>query len=101
MATGQLSPVLSYLGRVAAGRLSDGELLGRYLEGGDRAALGGLVERHGAMVLGVCRRVLGNGHDAEDAVQAVFLLLLRQWSRSGCRCVPWVRALPTCSTCRR
>src|SRR3954463_13779515 len=58
--------------RVAAGPPADVDLVGRYLQG-DPAALEALVRRHGPAVLGVCRRMLGPGADADDAVQATFL----------------------------
>jgi RNA polymerase sigma factor (sigma-70 family) len=65
------------LSRDGAG-LTDGQLLACFMERRDSAAFEALLRRHGPMVLGVCRRVLGDCHDAEDAFQAVFLVFVRK-----------------------
>jgi RNA polymerase sigma factor (sigma-70 family) len=57
---------------------SDEHLLHDYVAGQDTAAFEAIVRRHGAMVLGVCRRVLHHEQDAEDAFQATFLVLLHK-----------------------
>jgi RNA polymerase sigma factor (sigma-70 family) len=57
---------------------TDGQLLARFVEERDEAALGALVRRLGPAVLGVCRRVIGDAHLAEDAFQATFLVLVRK-----------------------
>jgi RNA polymerase sigma factor (sigma-70 family) len=82
MAEGQVSPVLRFIRAVrpavSAGGDSDGQLLNRFVGSGEEAAFVTLVRRHGPMVLSVCRRVLQNLQDAEDAFQATFLVLARQ-----------------------
>ena len=59
---------------------SDGQLLERFAFGHDAAAFEALVAHHGPMVLSVCRGILKDPHDAEDAFQAAFLILVKKSS---------------------
>ncbi len=74
--------VLRYLRRVAdlpgSADLTDGKLLERFAWHGEEVAFEALVQRHGPMVYGVCRRALIDLHDVEDAFQATFLVLVRK-----------------------
>jgi RNA polymerase sigma factor (sigma-70 family) len=79
----------------AFGALSDEQLLSRFgIERGEAGelAFAVLVERHGPMVLGVCRAVLGDEHEAHDAFQATFLVLARRCCslRVGDSLGPWL-----------
>src|SRR3981081_4105578 len=82
MATDQFGTVLRHRRSAAllhgGAGLTDGELRECFIVRRDEAAFEALVRRHGPMVLGVCRRVLHNTHDAEDAFQATFLVLVRK-----------------------
>src|SRR5687768_3966909 len=79
MAADQLSQVIRYLRGAATrdGGLTDGQLLGDFIDRRDEEALESLVRRHGPMVWGTCRRILPP-QDAEDAFQATFLVLVRK-----------------------
>jgi len=82
MTASPMSEVIQHLRRTAflhdRCALTDGQLLDNYIRRRDEAALAALVQRHGPMVWGVCRRILANNHDAEDAFQATFLVFVRK-----------------------
>jgi DNA-directed RNA polymerase specialized sigma24 family protein len=59
----------------------DAQLLKRFVLDRDESAFEALVRRYGPLVLGLCRRVLRDDHDAEDAFQATFLVLMRKARR--------------------
>ena len=70
----------------------DGALVDRFLVDGNESAFEALVARHGPMVRGVCRRLLVNPHDVDDAFQATFLVLVRKAKqlRDPDRLGPWL-----------
>src|SRR5262245_5721186 len=89
MARTQMSEVLLHIRRTmladSGPSLTDQKLLEDFIHCRDESALAVLVHRHAAMVWGVCRRVLRDYHDAEDAFQATFLVLVRKASSIASR----------------
>src|SRR5262245_47195699 len=75
---GSLVPLRKLLETHTAPELTDGQLLTRYFAQRDESAFAALMKRHGPLVFGVCRHVLGHEHDAEDAFQGTFLVLARK-----------------------
>lgn len=75
--------------------LSDQQLLSRFVAHRDEAAFTGLLHRHAGTVWGVCQRVLHQEQDAEDAFQAVFLVLARNAAsiRKGTAVGSWLYAV--------
>ena len=73
-----LGPIEGLFRRGTVSGLSEGQLLARFLGDRDEVAFEAIVSRHGPMVLGVCRRLLDDPHDVEDAFQATFLVLVRR-----------------------
>jgi RNA polymerase sigma factor (sigma-70 family) len=82
MATTRLSNAIEGLRRSMLARegaaWTDGRLLSAFISHRDEAAFEAIVRRHGPMVMGVCQRVLRDRHDAEDAFQTTFLVLVRK-----------------------
>src|SRR5262249_21171591 len=82
MAKSQIATVFRHIRKIIGlpkgDDLPDGQLLQRFVESRDESAFELLVQRYGSMGLGVCRRILHDPNDADDAFQATFLVLVRR-----------------------
>jgi RNA polymerase sigma factor (sigma-70 family) len=96
MAAKPANPVIRYIRRMAAAAgadlIEDQQLLDRFVTHQDEAAFEALLQRYGPLVWGVCQRILQNRHDADDAFQATFLVLVRKAGSLGRRDLlgPWL-----------
>lgn len=99
MDVGNSGGLLPLVRRLGASEADDDSLLRRF-SAGDEAAFAALVERHGPMVLGVCRRVLRDEQDAEDAFQAAFLVLARKASARPSSLGGWLHGVAFRVACR-
>jgi RNA polymerase sigma factor (sigma-70 family) len=78
-----LDPLRRLINRQTGSSLTDAQLLENFVAHRDEPSFEVLVWRHGAMVLGVCKRVLRDSHEAEDAFQATFLVFARKAGSVG------------------
>src|SRR4051812_37360866 len=78
-----LDPLRRLISRQTGSSLTDAQLLDNFVTRRDEASFEVLVWRHGAMVLAVCKRVLRDRHEAEDAFQATFLVFARKAASIG------------------
>src|SRR5260370_20324087 len=78
MTNRRIGQVIKQIRTDLAADLTDVQLLERFISQREEAAFETLVRRHGPLVWGVCRRILGDHHGAEDCFQAVFLVLARK-----------------------
>src|SRR5947209_16762035 len=76
-----ISHLRHWLTHSAPNPASDAILVQRFIKEQDESSFATLVDRHGPMVLGVARRVVGDHHTAEDVFQATFLVLARRAGR--------------------
>jgi RNA polymerase sigma factor (sigma-70 family) len=97
MPNGLMARQLERLFRQGTAPQGDRALLEWFVSKGDDTAFEALVARHGPMVLGVCRRLLGSPHDADDAFQATFLVLVQKARslRDADRLGPWLYGVAT------
>jgi RNA polymerase sigma factor (sigma-70 family) len=89
---GLLADWCRLMGPSDEGDVRDDKLLARFVRWHEDEAFALLMRRYGAMVYGICRRVLRDEHDAEDAFQATFIVLARRASsiRQGASVAGWL-----------
>lgn len=97
MSNGLVARQLEQLFRHGIDPQGDRALVDRFVSGGDESAFEALVTRHGPMVRGVCLRLLGSPHDADDAFQATFLVLVQKANRlrDADHLGPWLYGVAT------
>jgi RNA polymerase sigma factor (sigma-70 family) len=99
MAREQFDTLLHFLRRTVGPRAdadtTDADLVRRFATAREQGAFAALLQRHGPLVLGICRRVLGNAEDADDAFQATFVVFVRKAGsiRKGASVANWLHGV--------